>query len=295
MANIVDASTINSVLTDVERYIGGMALTIPITTRKSLTDLEPLTYGAKKLAGCQRRLDGRWLLQPDIDLSKFTCRAVIDWVEINFETVLPTRILELRRLMAPVFGGRKPYCVPMQDSDTTLPRLERFRRKSHLFVLRVQEPDFAQIAAALIAIARRYQLSADPRIPAIEVSIDFTPKTPCDWDRLAMVLVLGRHLLPTAHDVISCKADRERFSWGDKKFDTVSFGTDQERINRDVLPLSLTGDQAPFADATLYIGAKSGPVMWRIMDKVIDRQNRGKGGGYSPPTREATRQDRGPA
>jgi hypothetical protein len=274
-ATTVDTSTNKSVMTDVGRYIVSMALVIPIFTRKAPSDLDPLIYGAKILAGGQRRLNGRWLLQPDIDLSKFTCRAVVDWLEIHFSTVSPTRLQELRRLMASSFGGTKPWVTPVESP--TARGMARFRTKSHLFVLRVQEPDFGQIAAALIAVDSKYHLDGAPRVPAIEVSIDFTPKVPCDRNRLAMVLVLGRHLRPTVSNVISRKPDRPRFSWGDGKIDTISFGAMKETINRDTLPLSLAGDQAPFADATLYLGAKCGPVMWRIMDKVVDRQNRGVG------------------
>ncbi len=34
----------------------------------------------------QSRLDGRLVITPEIDLSVYTCRAVIDWIWVEFET-----------------------------------------------------------------------------------------------------------------------------------------------------------------------------------------------------------------
>jgi hypothetical protein len=278
-----------------------MALTIPILTRKSFTDFDPLTYKAKELAAGQRRLNCRWVVYPNIDLSKFACRAVVDWVEIHFTTILPTHFRDVRRVTAYAFGGKKPWIEPVKSSDPTEDHLNP-PRTSHIFALRVQEPDCGEIAAALKAVDKKYALNRIPCVAAIEVSIDFTPKTPCDRHRSAMVLLLGRHLQPAPHDVISRKNDRPRFSWGVRKGDWMFYGSENEVTNRDIIPLHTVGDhtarpgrgapsfaggdQPTYADATLYFGQRGGPVMWRVMDKVKDRQNRKNGTATILPLEE---------
>lgn len=83
------------------------------------------------------------------------------------------------------------------------------------------------------------------------------------------------HLL-VEEDVISNLRDRPRTVWGRDGRSVTRLIYDSKHLtpeeNKRFL-IETERDRAPFMDATLEIGAKEADVRWRIMDKIVDRQN----------------------
>lgn len=227
---------------------------------KSNKDPVVLSYRQTAHGRSQARLVGRDVLIPDIALDAYTCSAVIDWIELDLELKSVTQHQWLRDAIAG-FDVRV-YIKPI-DAGAGL-------ESSH-FTIKVQEPDFVELQRILAAIDRRYGLVAEPTVIGLEVSVDFTPKTPSDEARARMVGVLFRHLAP-ATDVFTTRTARPRHSWGEghrwAPVQETGSGSDPY-----VFAVNDT-TSSPGADTTSYFGAKDSDDMVRVMDKVVDRQNR---------------------
>jgi len=217
----------------------------------------------------QARLAGRTVMEPDLDLNEFSCSAVIDWIEILVALDRPTQFQWVQSAIGLV-DGRKVFVKDIDDPVAPVKTLFRFK---------IQEPRIGRVRTALNAIERRFGLAQAPILMAVEISIDFTPKAPSDEIRRKLMGVLVRHHFP-GRDVLANMADRPRCTWdtGAKKtrFVLPLRATRNLKINQYQL-VSCENDRPVFVDATYYVGELGGPVMWRIMDKVIDQQNRTAG------------------
>lgn len=226
---------------------------------KSNRDPVVLSYRQTALSRSQERLVGRDVLVPDIALDAYTCSAVIDWIEID----LQLRRVTQHRWLADAFAGfgRRPYIKPI-DAGAGL-------ESSH-FTIKVQEPVLEELRRILAAVDRRYGLVTEPTVIGLEVSVDFTPKTPSDEARARMVGVLFRHLAPDT-GVFETPDAMPRHSWGVgprwARVQKVRSGTDPYNFAVN------DTTNSPGADSTSYFGAKNSDGMVRVMDKVVDRQN----------------------
>lgn len=222
-----------------------------------------LTYIERPVGARQRRLQGRVTLMPDIDLGAFRTRAVIDWLEVRFSTVRETQWKWVFDRIEKATGQR---------CHTHLLDL------GHVFRVRFQEPDPDVVLAAIKAIRDDMGIDGDVLVDGLEISIDFTPGVPGDDDqRLKLLAALVRHFMPNRNVVTGRRDDRPRFAW-DAGRQATSFLFPKPGRSRKMDPLMFNElDLSPCADATLYYGRKSGECLWRIMDKVIDRQNRETG------------------
>jgi len=230
---------------------------------KSGSLLGSLTYRHASLANCQKRLADRYALEPEIDLQGYTCRAVIDWISIRLRLQAETQHQWLQRIVAP-FLGRKAHIDALD---------ERPGGVSDHFELRIQEPDILAVRRICRAINEKYALQAQPIVDAIEISIDFTPKEPDDVARAKLLTVLVRHFQPS-RDVMSNRLDRPRFTFGRGAGMTVGvLGHRTTAGDTDHFLISTAMDRQPYVDATYYVGAEDAGMRWRVMDKVLDRQN----------------------
>jgi hypothetical protein len=218
-----------------------------------------LSYRQVPISRSQARYAGRDVLVPDISLDAYTCNAVIDWIQIDLQL---TRVTQQQWLADAFAGfGRRPYIEPIDAGAG--------KESSH-FEIKVQEPDLNDLQRILDAIERRHGLLAEPVVIGLEVSVDFTPKTPSDEARARMVGVLFRHLAPDT-GVFSTRAAMPRHVWGK--------GHRWLRIQKagprsDPYTFAVNGTtNSPGADTTTYFGAEESDEMMRVMDKVIDRQN----------------------
>ncbi len=258
-----------------------MTLLVPVRTQNPHFDVDDIRYRAQRYSGSQARLCNRFVLSPEVDFSLYKCSAVIDWINIDFSIKTRTQFKYLR----PYFdaAGTSVFVEPLENTGGTSAR--KFRVK-------IQQPRISSIRTAFVDIDQHYRLQRPPVITEIEISIDFYSKNNSDNERLQMVRLLAQHLHVADEKFISSKSDRPRFVRGvdvkpsteppeKKKPNTLTDwllkSSNDPGMNRDKLPLQTERDQAPYADATFYIGKNGGPIMWRVMHKTIDRQNRDKG------------------
>jgi hypothetical protein len=227
-----------------------------------------LDYVEKPLLMTQARFAGRTVMEPDLDLNAFTCSAVIDWIQILIVLDRPTQFHWVQSAIGLV-EGRKVFVSGINDPVAPT---------GTLWSIKIQEPRMGRVRAAMNAIDRKFGLARPPIMMAMEISVDFTPKVPSDDMRRKLMGVLVRHHFP-GQDVLTKRGDRmrrPRFDWGEETvFVHFLGGAGGRPILRDHQHhlISKMHDNSPFVDATYYVGKLGGPVMWRIMDKVIDQQN----------------------
>lgn len=150
-------------------------------------------------------------------------------------------------------------------------------RMATAFVIRIQEPRLDRIMEAIQALDRRYPLADGGAVfvRAMEVSVDGRPRIPSDEARTRLLAAMARTVF-TQRDVWGRRNERPRFSHSSGRptfispTQPLSAGSHDDWWN---LPVA---KRLP-ADATFYVGERDGEVMWRVMDKVIDRQNRQAG------------------
>lgn len=254
----------------------GDVLSIQLGARKSRATFR-LDFIECQLTAKQRRLQGRTVLRPTLDLDEYTCRAVIDWIDLVFKTGKPTQWMWIKKEIDGAIGGNC-HIEGRRDEDTT---------EHSEFRVRFQEPDLKRLPLAKRAIEDRWSLQAAPTIEHLEVSIDFTPKKPSDLLLAQMFGVLVRTHLP-GRDVISDPRDRPRSAWGQGSKNSAHVlpfsGKTLER--GDELLSSVDNDlPAPF-DSTHYVGARDARSAWRTMVKLVDSQNRAAGTHRDLPENE---------
>lgn len=253
-----------------------MATSVPYFTIKTKSDPGELVFRRRPTANSQARLAGLYTLEPNIDLKAFSCRAVIDWIVICFWLGRKTQFQWLKRDVDSALGTNCHVHVHDEEPGGV----------SDKFDVRIQEPDLRKIRTLCDTIEAKYGLEVLPLVRAIEISVDFKPYEPDTAARAKLYTALTRHFW-TNRDVISRPYDRPRFTWGTKaeataekkkKHDQVLMHLSGEEpcVNEHFL-LSTKHDRAPFVDANYYVGAKDADVRWRIMDKVVDQQNRAAG------------------
>lgn len=212
-----------------------------------------LEYASALTTSVQRRVAGRTVVQPVIDLNDYTCRAVIDWVVISFWFEHSTQLQFVQAVVEPVLG-RKPYVEPVDPGPGNV---------STEFRIRFQEPQLKLLAECEDTLDKKFKLQMHGVVHSIEISVDFKPRSPAPDLVGRMVGVLSRHLFPD-RDFITEAMDRPRFSWS-RRNATFLMGASNL--------LSAHADRPVPVDATFYVGRKDGHVRWRVMEKLIDNQN----------------------
>lgn len=223
-----------------------------------------LSYAEVPVGNRQRRFRDRVVLRPDIDLDAFTTRAVIDWLDIRVKTIHATQPGWVFRRVYEATGTR---CFAKQLDH------------GHTFRIRFQEPGLDVVRTAIEAIGNHMGIDGDVLVDGIEVSLDFTPRLPGgDNLRRTLLAVLTHHFMPN-RDVVHVRLrDRPRFVWGEGKEATgFFFPRSENRLHKKWLFMLNDGDRPACAGSTVYYGRQDGPSTWRIMDKVLDRQNRAAG------------------
>lgn len=227
-----------------------------------------IRYECRRLPNIQARLRGRLTLEPEIDLNAYTTSAVIDWVDLVFQTVRPTQWRWIFVELEKVIGSRS---FVWQDRDEDKVQYREFR-------VRFQEPEITDLLAAELAIDGRWGLAQSTMVENLEISVDFRPKVPSDVSLARIFGVLARSHLP-GRDVISELSDRPRFTWGKGTGKTAHvLAAQKARPDRnDELLLATHMDRPAVADSSYYVGAKKASPSWRTMIKIMDQQNKATG------------------
>lgn len=243
-------------------------LRVPLLMIKSPADLGYLRYERKPIEKKQRRFEGRYALTPQVQLYEFECRAVIDWITLRLVSGRATQHQWIQQVVEPQFG-RGCYIKVVDETPG---------RVSNVFEVTFQEPDLSLVNRICGLLDKKFGLQAPPVVAAIEVSVDFRSRFRDARDRAKLFMALTRHF-EASRDVLSNYSDWPRFTFGDGDKETVgALGRKEGRPDLDdVYLVSVEADRLPFVDACYYVGAKEADTRWRIMDKVIDRQNRAAG------------------
>lgn len=146
--------------------------------------------------------------------------------------------------------------------------------ESDIFTVRIQEPrSVAAVAEICDTIAAKFGRRSTPTIHEIEISVDARPKVPNDDDRARMFGVMQRTIF-TGRDIFTEGNSRPRYCIDD---DPVFLLEGSKKKSKLVNTMLWPKEEKPApVDGTFYLGAKDEPSLVRIMDKVVDRQNRSK-------------------
>ena len=252
-------------------------------------------------------LKDRLILKPDIDLNRYRCRAVIDWIEVQIETIGVHQAINIQRFASKVLtesgSTSKVYVFgPSRNRGYT----------GSSFIVRVQQPGFRHLGPLCAELLRKCPTSArsvdDLAIAGIEVSVDFYVKNhdvlgldAQNLLRWQMTEVLRRHLRPGT-PLTEREDNQPRFyvtvdgTAGSKSVVSKATARASGRRRREIRRLGLNEkalaplrmaahEQAPI-DTTFYIGKKDSPVMLRVMDKTTDQRDPNRGTAVDLPPAE---------
>jgi len=275
-------------------------------------EVEPkISYKLEPTKARQPRYNGRYDLRPDIDLGSYRCSAVIDWIEIYFETAEEHQPKNIQRRLAKVLGKAiyvriwDPFANTRGNTYVTPTPQDQGTQ----FVLCMQEPDARSLFSSVDAIKSYPDLlpvEYQPiTIEAMELSIDFHPNDQSTTARLRMTDVLRRHLLPedviwahkkgiprVAFDELTPEGEPkldgngrprtktrplldipENFRDHSNDLNEATHRANMVRLKTDRRRLARFGP----VTGTYYAGAQGDPLMVRINDKVEDKRNFEKG------------------
>ena len=245
-------------------------------------------------ATIQPVLRDRMLVKPDVDLNRYRCKAVIDWIEIRLRTSSTHQAINVRRFAVSALGeigSTSSIYVSGPQRQTGYSGSE--------FNLRIQQPGPIALIYLCKKLNAKYRSTGESigelQIAGIEVSIDFYVRKQDELNldaqnllRWQMTDLLRRHLKP--HAVLTEQEDcfPRFYSQADGKR-TAVFVVDRRNskpsgaqlsevarleLSESVLtPLRLAAHQQAPVDTTSYIGSKIFPVMLRVMDKTTDRRD----------------------
>ncbi|TJW51955.1 MAG: hypothetical protein E5X65_20710 [Mesorhizobium sp.] len=252
------------------------ARSVDLVSKKTPARQE-LKFIEQPLVAKQVRLHGRTVLKPELDIRNYRCRAVIDWIDLVFRTDRATQWIWLQREIEKAIN---------QTCDVRGRRAED-QAEYRLFRVRFQEPEYDKLLSATRAVDNRWGLQAHVTIENLEISVDFQPKQPSDEALGLMFGLLVRTHLPS-RDVISDRSDRPRFAWGEGSKNTrhILPLSPNKPERSDELLVAIERDQAATLDSTYYAGAKGSRSAWRIMTKLMDKQNKRAGSRVSLPEKE---------
>lgn len=216
-------------------------------------------------AGEQRRLRGRALVAPSLDLSKVVMRAVVDRVALEVRVPRPTQFRHLQKLIA----DNIHYMAFVKAVDP----LEGGSARQ--FEVTLQDPDRGRLLGLVAAIQNKHEGDCTVTATMVEVALDARPRPGSGLSLEELVQHVRQHFLPSP-EIISKFGGRPRQAYS-RRAGTV-------RI------LGHKGGYEPAIDGrgTIYFGQDGAPVTWRLYRKVQDSVRDGVGRPL-PPCEQAVR------
>jgi hypothetical protein len=210
----------------------------------------------------QRRLKGRSVLTPDLDLSAYRFKVVFDWIEFEVHLGKPTQVQHVQSILRRHLD-RNSHITPIDlgPGDT-------FTRCA----IKIQEPlNMAFVAHIYRDLIGVYGEVEGSRVTAIEVSVDAYPRVPSD-DARAQLLGAMQRTIWTGRDIWSDPDSRPRTAARRGEKAVVKLAPKPEEAGTKSCALNPHNHRSPFIDGTMYLGRRDGAFMIRVMDKVKDRQ-----------------------
>jgi hypothetical protein len=206
----------------------------------------------------QSRFRNRRMLRPAIELDSYSCRAAIDFIDVDVHTINLTGMAAVRKWIMDSVKSESVFCWHL---DGTM-------NSARSFTVRIQEPTATMLSKVERAIGcSRAGLARPTSIRTIEVSIDIYAKSGKQDDRDRMVGLLQRTYLPGMETWTTRVTPR--FVVGDPSSTTHLIKHPPK--NQCVYPCQLP--PSPPLDSTTYFGEQDGPWMVRVQNKVTDRRS----------------------
>ncbi len=243
--------------------------TVTMYRSEELDEPVKLQYIEEPLRSSQRRFEARTALLPQIDLGAYRWASVVDWIDVEFVLGRPSQYWKLNARIE-TLTGRKEYPRALDTGPG--------RTASH-YRLRVQEPDFSVLRRVLADIESEYGFASPAAIVGIEVSIDAYPSTPDEEARARLHGVLVRHFYPTTRWLAAAMKWPRAMPGIVKKSGDYIVARNQKAPLRDIQDrMTPSSDRpAPYA-STYYLGEENDRhAMWRIQNKIVDKQNKATG------------------
>lgn len=233
-------------------------LSVPLHHRNKLAPAVFVEFRREDFPSRQVRHTNCYALTPRLKLSNFRCRAVIDFVEVLITTSRNTDPNAVRRWVTECIGGSSIWCQQIGGS----------KNSASQFHVSVYDPRVARLMRLDKSITdSRAGLARSIEISELEISIDFYSRSGSDSERLAMVGVLQRTLLPPMA-IWDHGRMHPRFTWGKEKGETRFLLPGFRRPGKlhHCLP------DPPFLDATVYYGEENTPWEIRVQNKICDQR-----------------------
>lgn len=228
-----------------------------------------LDYVEEALEGVQRRFQSRTVLRPQIDLGAYRWASVVDWIDVEFVLGRPSQHWRLNDRIERLTGSKEyPKALDVGSGGTS----------TH-YRLRVQEPDLGDVRKVLEDLKGEYGFASPAVVVGIEVSIDAYPHEQGEDARARLYGVLVRHFYPTTK-WLTTGMKWPRFTPGrvDTDLDYVVARNGRDAFLDIQNRMTPSSDRPALYGSTFYLGAKDDPVaMWRIQNKVFDKQNKAAG------------------
>lgn len=245
-----------------------LPLTVVMYRSKKFDAPVELQYVEKTLRSTQRRFEARTALRPLIDLGAYKWASVVDWIDVEFELGRPSQHWKLNERIEDLTGRKEyPKALDVGPGGTS----SRYR-------LRVQEPDFRALRRILADLEEEYGFASPAIVAGIEISIDGYPKDPGEEARARLFGVLVRHFFPTTK-VLTGDLKWPRFTPGIIKSTDYIVSRNEADPRFDIIDrMTPSSDRSPTYASTFYVGEENDPqAMWRIQNKVLDKQNKAAG------------------
>lgn len=254
----------------------------------------PRVHEATKGGAVQPLLKDRLVLEPDINLNRYRCSAVIDWIEVQIDTAGKHQAINIQRFAKKLLDGMGATTGVYVSGPT---RASGYIGSS--FIVRVQQPEARSFVALCKNLVGKYdpdrETVEDLPIVGIEVSVDFYVKNHAALGldaqnllRWQMTDVLRRHLKP-GRALTERENNHPRFftnasGQGSAKALVANdrrkaSATQLAEIRRLAMldsvlaPLRIGAHSQVPIDTTSYIGEKNSAIMLRVMDKTTDQRD----------------------
>lgn len=239
-----------------------------------------LTYRYEPMASRQARWRGRDLIVPEIDLGRYTTRAVIDYLCFRVDTRKRMGAHVLNKIIVSLTGRSHRVLSPKWEKD----------HFGDGFIVTVNDPDPAYLHRLSDALRNHSGIRSAGALALLEVSIDWYPESGDTAERLLLTETLRRHLKP-APEIWRRGGEKEgwpRFAvrpgvGGARRIFGGGFDDPRARIPAPHAGARIPMDPLlahvravevhaqPAVDATTYFGPDDRRgVMLRVMDKVED-------------------------